>query len=169
MPNRRKLSLALTVMACSMTVAAQISSLPSSWDGQRWTDQYMGKTWNKTWQNGQLVASTDERQAEHWMADLPDNMFVAHVSIPGAHNFATGEENWAGDTYSSSGNASSTTQAVTMPSSSTAVSAVSTCVRVSTATICFTAITVLHAQPKNSRRPSTIWSHSLRSIPRSFS
>ena len=97
-----------------MTVAAQISSLPSSWDGQRWTDQYMGKTWNKTWQNGQLVASTDERQAEHWMADLPDNMFVAHVSIPGAHNFATGEENWAGDTYSSSGNASSTTQAVTM-------------------------------------------------------
>lgn len=93
MPNRRKLSLALTVMACSMTVAAQISSLPSSWDGQRWTDQYMGKTWNKTWQNGQLVASTDERQAEHWMADLPDNMFVAHVSIPGAHNFATGEEN----------------------------------------------------------------------------
>lgn len=114
MPNRRKLSLALTVMACSMTVAAQISSLPSSWDGQRWTDQYMGKTWNKTWQNGQLVASTDERQAEHWMADLPDNMFVAHVSIPGAHNFATGEENWAGDTYSSSGNASSTTQAVTM-------------------------------------------------------
>lgn len=108
----RKLSLALTVMACSMTVAAQ--SVPSSWDGQRWTDQYMGKTWNKTWQNGQLVASTDERQAEHWMADLPDNMFVAHVSIPGAHDFATGEENWAGDIYSTSGNASSTTQAVTM-------------------------------------------------------
>lgn len=108
----RKLYLALTVMACSMTVAAQ--SVPSSWDGQRWTDQYMGKTWNKTWQNGQLVASTDERQAEHWMADLPDNMFVAHVSIPGAHDFATGEENWAGDIYSSSGNASSTTQAVTM-------------------------------------------------------
>ena len=107
-----KLYLALTVMACSMTVAAQ--SVPSSWDGQRWTDQYMGKTWNKTWQNGQLVASTDERQAEHWMADLPDNMFVAHVSIPGAHDFATGEENWAGDIYSSSGNASSTTQAVTM-------------------------------------------------------
>lgn len=48
------------------------------------------------------------------MADLPDNMFVAHVSIPGAHDFATGEENWAGDIYSSSGNASSTTQAVTM-------------------------------------------------------
>lgn len=110
----RKLSLALTVMACSMTVSAQISSVPSSWDGQRWTDQYMGKTWNKTWQNGQLVASTDERQAEHWMADLPDNMFVAHVSIPGAHDFATGEENWAGDIYSTSGNASSTTQAVTM-------------------------------------------------------
>lgn len=110
----RKLFLALTVMACSMTVSAQISSVPSSWDGQRWTDQYMGKTWNKTWQNGQLVASTDERQAEHWMADLPDNMFVAHVSIPGAHDFATGEENWAGDIYSSSGNASSTTQAVTM-------------------------------------------------------
>ena len=110
----RKLSLALTVMACSMTVSAQISSVPSSWDGQRWTDQYMGKTWNKTWQNGQLVASTDERQAEHWMADLPDNMFVAHVSIPGAHNFATGEENWAGNIYSTSGNASSTTQAVTM-------------------------------------------------------
>ena len=60
------------------------------------------------------MASTDERQAEHWMADLPDNMFVAHVSIPGAHDFATGEENWAGDIYSSSGNASSTTQAVTM-------------------------------------------------------
>lgn len=110
----RKLFLALTVMACSMTVSAQISSVPSSWDGQRWTDQYMGKTWNKTWQNGQLVASTDERQAEHWMADLPDNMFVAHVSIPGAHDFATGEENWAGDIYSTSGNASSTTQAVTM-------------------------------------------------------
>ncbi len=77
-------------------------------------DQYMGKTWNKTWQNGQLVASTDERQAEHWMGDLPDNMFVAHVSIPGAHDFATGEENWASDALSSSGNASSTTQAVTM-------------------------------------------------------
>ena len=60
------------------------------------------------------MASTDERQAEHWMADLPDNMFVAHVSIPGAHDFATGEENWAGDIYSTSGNASSTTQAVTM-------------------------------------------------------
>lgn len=110
----RKLSLALTVMACSMTVSAQISSVPSSWDGQRWTDQYMGKTWNKTWQNGQLVASADERQAEHWMADLPDNMFVAHVSIPGAHDFATGEENWASDALSISGNASSTTQAVTM-------------------------------------------------------
>ena len=41
-------------------------------------------------------------------------MFVAHVSIPGAHDFATGEENWAGDIYSTSGNASSTTQAVTM-------------------------------------------------------
>lgn len=25
------------------------------------------------------------------MADLPDNMFVSHVSIPGAHDFATGE------------------------------------------------------------------------------
>lgn len=110
----RKLYLALTVMAGSMAMVAQTSSVPSSWDGQRWTDQYMGKTWNKTWQNGQLVASSDERQAEHWMADLPDNMFVAHVSIPGAHDFATGEENWASDVYSTSGNASSTTQAVTM-------------------------------------------------------
>lgn len=28
------------------------------------------------------------------MADLPDNMFVAHVSIPAAHDFVTGENNW---------------------------------------------------------------------------
>lgn len=163
----RKLSLALTVMACSMTVAAQ--SVPSSWDGQRWTDQYMGKTWNKTWQNGQLVASTDERQAEHWMADLPDNMFVAHVSIPGAHDFATGEENWAGDIYSSSGNASSTTQAVTMREQlDRGIRGIDLRPGLHSDDL-LTAITVSHALPRNSRKPSTIWSHSFRSIPRSFS
>ena len=152
-----------------MTVAAQISSLPSSWDGQRWTDQYMGKTWNKTWQNGQLVASTDERQAEHWMADLPDNMFVAHVSIPGAHNFATGEENWAGDTYSSSGNASSTTQAVTMREQlDRGIRGIDLRPGLHSDDLLYCYHDIARTT-KNSRRPSTIWSHSLRSIPRSFS
>ena len=46
------------------------------------------------------------------MAALPDRMFVAHVSIPGAHDFATGEDNWV--TSAANGKATSTTQAVTM-------------------------------------------------------
>ena len=53
MLNMRKHSLALTVMACSMAVAAQTSSVPSSWDDQ-------------------LVASTDERQD---LDKLPENPY----------------------------------------------------------------------------------------------
>lgn len=77
-----------------------------------YSDPYMGMTWNKTWtkEGGLQLANNDK--AASWMADLPDNMFVAHVSIPGAHDFATGEENWVSSV--ANGPATSTTQAVTM-------------------------------------------------------
>ena len=86
----------------------------NTWGGADYTDEYLGVTWNQTWNRatGLQPATTDK--AADWMADLPDNMFVAHVSIPGAHDFATGEDNWASDIYSSTGPGSSTTQAVTM-------------------------------------------------------
>ena len=53
---------------------------------------YDGKTWDKTWNSSRqtLTAATEEK-AKDWMADLPDNMFVAHVSIPGTHDSATGD------------------------------------------------------------------------------
>lgn len=52
---------------------------------------YDGVTWDKTWSNDSktLTAATEAKAAD-WMADLPDNMFVAHVSIPGTHDSATG-------------------------------------------------------------------------------
>ena len=43
------------------------------------------KTWDMHWDGSQLVQATTAK-ASDWMADLPDNMFVAHVSIPGTHN-----------------------------------------------------------------------------------
>ena len=51
-----------------------------------------GMRWNRSWNAETLKledAATD--RCADWMADLPDNMFVSHVSIPGAHDFATGE------------------------------------------------------------------------------
>ena len=84
----------------------------NTWGGADYTDDYLGVTWDKTWTRaGGLQAATTDKAAS-WMADLPDNMFVAHVSIPGAHDFATGEDNWV--TSVANGPASSTTQAVTM-------------------------------------------------------
>lgn len=115
----RKLSLALTVMAATMTVAAQ-TPVPKSqaWlsdSKTEWSDGYMGMTWDKHWDSSTntLGASKDGTgEAANWMAALPNRMFVAHVSIPGAHDFATGEENWV--TSLADGPATSTTQAVTM-------------------------------------------------------
>ncbi len=84
----------------------------NTWGGADYTDDYLGVTWDKTWTRaGGLQAATTDKAAS-WMADLPDNMFVAHVSIPGAHDFATGEDNWVSSV--ANGPASSTTQAVSM-------------------------------------------------------
>lgn len=84
----------------------------NTWGGADYTDEYLGVTWDKTWTRaGGLQAATTDKAAS-WMADLPDNMFVAHVSIPGAHDFATGEDNWVSSV--ANGPASSTTQAVSM-------------------------------------------------------
>lgn len=54
-----------------------------------------GVKWDQRWdaQTQTLIKDQGDRAAD-WMADLPDNMFVAHVSIPAAHDFATGENNW---------------------------------------------------------------------------
>lgn len=63
-------------------------------------------TWDQTWNGTQLVQATTAKAAD-WMADLPDNMFVAHVSIPGTHNTMTGgDDPW----ISASGPGCSTTQ-----------------------------------------------------------
>lgn len=79
----------------------------NTWGGADYTDEYLGVTWDKTWTRaGGLQAATTDKAAS-WMADLPDNMFVAHVSIPGAHDFATGEDNWVSSV--ANGPASSTT------------------------------------------------------------
>lgn len=52
---------------------------------------YDGVTWDKTWSNdSKTLTVATEAKAADWMADLPDNMFVAHVSIPGTHDSATG-------------------------------------------------------------------------------
>lgn len=105
-------------MVSAMTVAAQ-TTVPKSeaWGTGEWSDKYIGMTWDKHWDNSTktLNASTTA-EAANWMADLPDRMFVAHVSIPGAHDFATGEENWVttGLSGTANGAATSTTQAVTM-------------------------------------------------------
>ncbi len=54
-----------------------------------------GVKWDQRWdaQTQTLIKDQGDRAAD-WMADLPDNMFVAHVSIPAAHDFVTGENNW---------------------------------------------------------------------------
>ena len=54
-----------------------------------------GVRWDQRWdpQTQTLLKDQGDRAAD-WMADLPDNMFVAHVSIPAAHDFVTGENNW---------------------------------------------------------------------------
>lgn len=56
---------------------------------------YEGVTWDKRWnkQTHQYESSTNENYAKDWMGDLPDNLFVAHLSIPGAHDAATGDMN----------------------------------------------------------------------------
>ena len=71
-----------------------------------------GVKWDQRWdaQTQTLIKDQGDRAAD-WMADLPDNMFVAHVSIPAAHDFATGENNWK------------TNSAVTGPINSTCQSA----------------------------------------------
>lgn len=105
-------------MASAMTVAAQ-TAVPKSeaWGTGEWSNTYMGMTWDKHWNSDTktLDASTTA-EATKWMAALPDRMFVAHVSIPGAHDFATGEENWVtiGLSGTANGAATSTTQAVSM-------------------------------------------------------
>ena len=84
----------------------------NTWGGADYTDDYLGVTWDKTWTRAGGLQNATTDKAASWMADLPDNMFVAHVSIPGAHDFATGEDNWVSSV--ANGPASSTTQAVTM-------------------------------------------------------
>ena len=106
--------LALTVMASAMTVAAQ-TAVPKSeaWGTGEWSDSYMGMTWDKHWNSDtKTLGASTTSEAAKWMAALPDRMFVAHVSIPGAHDFATGEDNWV--TSAANGKATSTTQAVSM-------------------------------------------------------
>lgn len=101
-------------MASAMTVAAQ-TAVPKSeaWGTGEWSDTYMGMTWDKHWNSDtKTLGASTTAEAAKWMAALPDRMFVAHVSIPGAHDFATGEENWV--TSAANGKATSTTQAVTM-------------------------------------------------------
>ena len=103
-------------MASAMTVAAQ-TAVPKSkaWGTGEWSDTYIGMTWDKHWNSDTKTlgaSATGTAEAANWMAALPDRMFVAHVSIPGAHDFATGEDNWV--TSAANGKATSTTQAVTM-------------------------------------------------------
>lgn len=101
-------------MASAMTVAAQ-TAVPKSeaWGTGEWSDTYMGMTWDKHWNSDtKTLGASTTAEAAKWMAALPDRMFVAHVSIHGAHDFATGEENWV--TSAANGKATSTTQAVTM-------------------------------------------------------
>lgn len=73
-----------------------------------------GVRWDKRWDASSktLVANQGDRAAD-WMADLPDNMFVAHVSIPGAHDFATGEGKWVTKS-AGTGPVNSTCQSATM-------------------------------------------------------
>lgn len=103
-------------MASAMTVAAQ-TAVPKSkaWGTGEWSDTYIGMTWDKHWDSDTKTlgaSATGTAEAANWMAALPNRMFVAHVSIPGAHDFATGEGNWV--TSAANGSATSTTQAVTM-------------------------------------------------------
>lgn len=65
-----------------MILLLSLDSLAST-DGMRWN-----RSWNA--ETRTLEDAATDRCAD-WMADLPDNMFVSHVSIPGAHDFATGE------------------------------------------------------------------------------
>lgn len=99
-------------MASAMTVAAQTAQVPNTWNSAKpWEDSDLTVAWDKHWNSDthKLENATNADQPSNWMADLPDNILVAHVSIPGAHDFATGEK-WA----SSTGKKASTTQAATM-------------------------------------------------------
>lgn len=69
-----------------MILFLSLASMAST-DGQRWN-----RSWNA--ETRTLEDAASDRAAD-WMADLPDDMFVSHVSIPGAHDFATGE-GWMG-------------------------------------------------------------------------
>lgn len=73
-----------------------------------------GVKWDQRWdaQTQTLIKDQGDRAAD-WMADLPDNMFVAHVSIPAAHDFVTGENNWR-PISSITGPVNSTCQSATM-------------------------------------------------------
>lgn len=73
-----------------------------------------GVKWDQRWdaQTQTLIKDQGDRAAD-WMADLPDNMFVAHVSIPAAHDFATGENNWK-TISAGTGPINSTCQSATM-------------------------------------------------------
>lgn len=73
-----------------------------------------GVRWDKRWDASSktLIENQGDRAAD-WMADLPDNMFVAHVSIPGAHDFATGEGKWVTKS-AGTGPLNSTCQSATM-------------------------------------------------------
>ena len=62
-----------------MILLLSLDSLAST-DGMRWN-----RSWNA--ETLKLEDAATDRCAD-WMADLPDNMFVSHVSIPGAHDFA---------------------------------------------------------------------------------
>lgn len=101
------------LVALAVVCPTAMQAYQSTWNGNVSDDEYAGITWNKHWNKDtkQLEAASGYIAAD-WMADLPDNMFVAHVSIPGAHDFATGEDNWV--TSLADGPASSTTQAVSM-------------------------------------------------------
>lgn len=73
-----------------------------------------GVKWDQRWdaQTQTLIKAQGDCAAD-WMADLPDNMFVAHVSIPAAHDFVTGENNWR-PISSGTGPLNSTCQSATM-------------------------------------------------------
>lgn len=113
-----KLSKSLFAAGVAVAFGAHPASaqVPNTWDSASpWNDTYQGITWDKSFDatTHQLTSATTAKAA-NWMADLPGNMFVAHVSIPGAHDFATGEDNWASDFASLTGPSSSVTQSTSM-------------------------------------------------------
>ena len=73
-------------------------------------DEFEGKTWSGTVnEKGTSASGATSYTSENWMAALPGNLYVAHVTIPGSHDSVTGGD---GDQWiSSTGNNCSTTQA----------------------------------------------------------